>query len=315
MPPGAARCAGPTVYRERYVRGKRSSAGSVTPRDSPTRRARVAVRPPEAPAGKPMAPRPGPVSAPGRAGPGSPGRGGRRAGRPREHAPSGTRRGSGPASAAHCGARVAPGSRFCMKCRKRVVADTPGTVRPSAAPPRAPGPPRNGGARASAVSTFTRPGIVTLLGVLNILGGVAALGVAAAMIFVLLGTGPQTELPGPAGVPGSALPVHPRLSGGVPDLPRRLAPGRTTTRVRVPARAGAARHARGAAARPGLSDEPRRLGLRSGADPARPDRGPVVLRRHVGAALLRPGRECPGRQQRACPVSPERTPGGCIPIN
>jgi type IV pilus assembly protein PilA len=94
----------------------------------------------------------------------------------------------------HCGAHVTPGSRFCTRCRKRVAPGTSGAGRPQAAPRRAPAPPRSGGyARTSAVSRFTRPGVITLLGVLNILGGLVALGGAAAMIFVMLGTGREVE--------------------------------------------------------------------------------------------------------------------------
>lgn len=85
----------------------------------------------------------------------------------------------------HCGAQVAPGVRFCNKCRKRVAgaASTSGaTASRPPIPARAPGPPRVNGGGAG----FKRPAVVTLLAVLNVLGGLVGLGIAGLMGLALV---------------------------------------------------------------------------------------------------------------------------------
>ncbi len=99
----------------------------------------------------------------------------------------------------HCGAPVAPGSRFCNRCRKRVSPDPASASSAAPAsrsgpptarrPPTVPRPSAHGGGGA-----FTRPGVVTLLAVLDIIGGVIGIGFALLLGFGSMGASQPAEL-------------------------------------------------------------------------------------------------------------------------
>src|SRR5512134_3452160 len=101
----------------------------------------------------------------------------------------------------HCGAPVAPGNRFCNRCRKRVA---PEPASPAAPPSsggslpsrRPPTVPRATSRPAAASGTFTRPMVITILGVLNIVGGVLQAGFAAVVAFGALAGPTDASAPG-----------------------------------------------------------------------------------------------------------------------